>query len=251
MTREERLAATFVELADSLVEDFDVVNLMVLLTERCVELLDAAAAGLLLTDLTGSLHLVAATSEAVEAVEIFQVQNEEGPCQDCFTTGRPVTTRDLAEDGDRWPRFAPVAAAAGFRAANALPMRLRGEVIGALNLFRVEPVALERNEVTTAQALADVATIALLQSRAVRDSRMVSEQLQEALTSRIAIEQAKGIVAQSLGIDLDQSFSRLRAFARSNGRRLTDVAQDVIDGKVEAAALAAVRRPARADRTGG
>ena len=139
---DQRLAATFVELADSLVEDFDVVDLMVLLTERCVELLGAAAAGLLLADSNGTLHLMAATSEALETVELFQIQSDEGPCRDCFHTGVPVSTLNLAEDGDRWPRFAPVATAAGFRAAHAIPLRLRGHVLGAMNLFQTEPIPL-------------------------------------------------------------------------------------------------------------
>ena len=139
-----RLAQTFVELTDSLVEDFDVVDLMVLLTERCVELLDTAAAGLLLADSDGTLHLMAATSEATEAVELFQIQSDEGPCRDCFHLGRSVTTLNLEDENVRWPRFAPVAAAAGFRAAHAFPLRLRGRVLGAMNLFRTEPFALER-----------------------------------------------------------------------------------------------------------
>lgn len=230
VTREQRLATTFVELADSLVEDFDVVDLMVLLTERCVELLDAAAAGLLLTDITGSLHLIAATDDALEVVELFQVQSDEGPCRDCFHSGIAVSTIDLAADGDRWPRFAPVATAAGFRAAHALPLRLRGQVLGALNLFRTEPVALSAQDIATAQSLADVATIALLQNRQERDSQMVADQLQEALNSRIVIEQAKGIIAERLGVGVSEAFSRMRGYARSSGRRLGEVAREIIDG---------------------
>lgn len=230
MTREQRLAATFVDLADSLVEDFDVVDLMMLLAERCVELLDAGAAGLLLADGRGALCLVAATSEALETVELFQIQNDEGPCRDCFHAGLPVSVRDLADEGGRWPRFAPVATAAGFRAAHALPLRLRGQVLGALNLFRTEPVALSRADLATAQAFADVATIAVLQSRAVHDSQLVADQLQEALQSRVVIEQAKGVVAQALGLEMDQAFARLRRHARGSERRLADVAQDVVDG---------------------
>jgi len=229
---DQRLAATFVELADSLVEDFDVVDLMVLLTERCVELLGVAAAGLLLADSNGTLHLMAATSEALETVELFQIQSDEGPCRDCFHTGVPVSTLNLAEDGDRWPRFAPVATAAGFRAAHAIPLRLRGHVLGAMNLFQTEPIPLATADVHVAQALADVATIAVLQSRATHDSQMVAEQLEEALNTRVAIEQAKGIIAERLGCTTDQAFTRLRLRAQSDARRLGDIAQDVIDGKL-------------------
>jgi transcriptional regulator with GAF, ATPase, and Fis domain len=230
MTREERLAETFVELADSLVEDFDVVDLMVLLTERSVELLAAASAGLLLADNTGSLYLIAATGKDVETVEHFQVQTGEGPCRDCFRTGLPVSTGDLASESERWPRFVPVALAAGFRAAHAFPLRLRGQILGALNLFRVEPVALTPPDVAAAQALADVATIALLQSRAIHEAHIVAEQLQQALTSRIAIEQAKGVIAERLGCTTDEAFAILRRYARSNGRRLAEVALEVAEG---------------------
>ena len=230
MTREQLLAKTFVELADSLVEDFDVVDLMVLLTERCVDVLDASAAGLLLADNTGNLRLLAATSEALETVELFQVQSDEGPCRDCFHSGSPVSTLDLTHEGDRWPRFAPVAVAAGFRAAHAFPLRLRGQVLGAMNLFRSEPIPLTSADIMAAQALADVATIALLQSRALRDSRMVADQLQDALNSRIAIEQAKGVIAERLGCDMNEAFTRLRRHARNEGRHLSEIAQEVVDG---------------------
>jgi GAF domain-containing protein len=228
MTREQRLTTTFVELADNLVDDFDVLDLMGLLAERCVELLDAAAAGLLLGDPDGGLRLVAATSEAIETVELFQIQSNEGPCRDCFHSGEPVICRDLLDAGDRWPRFAPVAMAGGFRAAHALPLRLRGRVLGALNLFRSEPGTLTPEDVATAQALADVATIALVQSRALHDSHVLVDQLQEALDSRVTIEQAKGVVAESLGCDMDEAFSRLRGHARRNRRRLAEVAAEVV-----------------------
>ncbi len=230
MAREQRLASTFVELADSLVDDFDVVDLLTLLAGRCVELFDASAAGILLGDADGTLRPVAATSGAVEVVEIFQSQADEGPCRDCFVTGTQVTSGDLAAAADRWPRFAAVAVAAGFRSADAVPLRLRGQVLGALNLLRTEPAPLSDDQVATAQALADVATIAILQNQAISDSRTLTGQLQRALTSRIAIEQAKGVIAEHLGIDIDQAFAGLRQYARSNNRRLTDVAEDVISG---------------------
>ena len=241
MTREQRIATTFVELADSLVDDFDVVDLMVLLTERCVELLEASSAGLLLADTSGTLNLMAATSEAMEMVELFQVQSDEGPCRDSFHEGVTVNTADLADESDRWPRFAPVAARAGFRAAHAFPLRLRGQVLGALGLFRVEPVPLRRSEIATAQALADVATVALLSSRGIADSHLVTARLEEALNSRIAIEQAKGIIAESLGCGVEEAFASLRRFARTGQKRLSDVAQEVVDGSLRPEALAGDR----------
>ena len=227
------------ELADSLVDDFDVVDLMVLLVERCVELFDASAAGLLLADLNGTLCVVAATSEAMGTVELFQVQNDEGPCRDCYHSGAAVNVGDLAAEADRWPRFVPVATDAGFRSAHALPLRLRGQILGALNLFGAEPVALSVSDLANAQALADVATISLLQSRALRDSQAVAEQLEEALNSRVAIEQAKGIIAERLEIEMDEAFSQLRRFARARQSRLTEVAHDVIEGRLRPEAIVA------------
>lgn len=237
MTREQRIATTFVELADSLVDDFDVVDLMVLLTERCVELLDASSAGLLLADPSGNLNLMAATNETTEAVELFQVQRDEGPCRDCFHSGAPVSTVDLASAADRWPVFAPVAARAGLRAVHAIPMRLRGIVLGALGLFRIEPVPLERSELATAQALADVASIAILSSRGLRDAHVLADQLESTLNSRIAVEQAKGIVAERLQCGMDEAFARLRLFARANRTGVTKVAFAVVDGSLSTQAL--------------
>jgi len=238
MSDQQRLAETFVRLADNLVDDFDVVDLMVLLTESCVELLDASAAGLLLADPSGHLRLIAATSEALETVELFQVQNEEGPCQDCFQTGRPVSAHDLAAESGRWPRFCPVAIAAGFRSAHALPMRLRGQVLGALNLFREEPAAITDDDCATGQALADVATIAMLQNRSLDDARVVGQQLEHALRSRVVIEQAKGVISERLGVGMDEAFGRLRGFARNRQTRLSDVAREVVAGALQPERLA-------------
>jgi GAF domain-containing protein len=237
ISREERLGRTFVEVADTLVDDFDIVDLLVLVAERCVELLDASAAGLLLADGRGVLHLMAATSEQTEMVELFQIQNDEGPCLECFRSGLPVLVPDLSAEAERWPRFAPVAGDAGFRAAHALPLRLRSNTLGALNLFRAEQGRLSRPDVTTAQALADIATIAILQHQAASESRAVTEQLRSALDSRIAIEQAKGVIAERAGVDMAEAFTRLRSYARANQRLLAEVAQDVVDGKLSSATI--------------
>jgi len=236
-TPQDRLAHTFVELADTLVENFDVVDLLSRLGERCVELFDAAAAGLLLADGLGTLRLMAATSEAMEVVELFQLQNAEGPCHDCYRSGEPVEVEDLAGAGAHWPLFAPVAADAGFRSAHAFPLRLRGQVLGALNLFRTVPGRFEPADVAFAQALADVATIAIIQHRAAHDAQALSEQLQLALNSRIVIEQAKGVIAEQAGLDMDQAFARLRAHARRHQRLLGEVAQEVIDRRIDAGSL--------------
>ena len=239
MTREERLARTLVELADTLVDDFDVVDLMALLVERSVELLDAAAAGLVLADNQGTLRLMASTSEAMDLVELFQVQNDQGPCFDCYRSGQPVIEENLSVATGRWPRFAPFAIDCGFFAAHALPMRLRRQVIGALNLFRTEPGTLDEPDVSAGQALADLATIAILQARETCDTHSVVDQLQYALQNRIVIEQAKGVLAERAGIGMDAAFTRLRAYARARQLKLARVAEDVIAGSLDAEELIA------------
>ena len=232
MPREALLARTFVELADTLVDDFDVVEILTLLSHRCVEMLDVAAAGLMLVAPQGDLRVVASSSEEMRVVELFELQSQEGPCPDCFRTGESAFHGDLAGEDVPWKRFGPVALAAGFMSVLALPMRLRGVTIGALNLFRTETGPLEEADIVAAQALADVATIAILQHRAAIQADLVVDQLNHALSSRVVIEQAKGILAERSGVDMGGAFSWLRNHARSNNLRLVDVAQSVIDGKL-------------------
>ena len=239
MTREERLARTLVELADTLVDDFDVVELLALLVDRSVELLDASAAGLVLNDDDGHLRLMASSSEAMELVELFQVQNDEGPCFDCCRSGEPVSADDLAQAADRWPAFVPVATGSGFNAAYTFPLRLRGRVLGALNAFSHDPGRLASTDIVAGQAMADVAAIALCQFWAMRDAQLVKTQLQHALDSRVVIEQAKGMLAQRAGIGVDEAFSLLRAHARTSQRLLTDVAGDVVSGALSPEVVAA------------
>jgi len=222
------LSDTFVDLADTLVADFDVIDFLHLLTDRSVALLGASAAGVVLADPRGQLRVAAASSEAAGLIELFQIQNDQGPCLDCFRTGRPVTATDLAGPGQLWPRFAAAATQSGFRTVEALPMRLRDQVIGALNLFRADPGPFDPAELRVGQALADVATIGLLHERNVRRSDTVAEQLQGALNSRVVIEQAKGKLAERLGMDMDQAFALLRDYARNSNQRLTDVARNFI-----------------------
>jgi transcriptional regulator with GAF, ATPase, and Fis domain len=223
------LSDTFVDLADTMVADFDVIDFLHVLTDRSVRLLAASAAGVLLADPRGELRLAAASSGQAGLLELFQLQNDQGPCLDCFRTGQPVTAADLTGPAQQWPRFAEAAAQSGFRTVQALPMRLRDQVIGALNLFRAEPGPFDPAELRIGQALADVATIGLLHQQNVRRRETLAEQLQAALNSRVAIEQAKGKLAERLSIDMDQAFSMLRAHARSSGQRLTDVARAFVD----------------------
>ncbi len=237
MPREAMLAKTFVELADTLVADFDVVEVLTLLADRCVDVLDVDAAGLMLVAPDGDLRVMASSSEAMRVLELFELQAKEGPCLDCYLTGHPVVNQDLARVDGRWPRFAAEALAAGFHSVHALPMRLRGTVVGALNLFHIEPGAMRQTDIESAQALADVATIAILQHRATLEAQVLNEQLNHALNSRIVIEQAKGMVAQREAVDMEQAFATLRNHARNHNLRLADVARDVIAGNLAAAAL--------------
>ncbi len=232
MPREAHLARTLVELADTLVDDFDVVELLTLLADRCVEVLDVAAASLTLATPEGDLRVVASSSEEMRLVEVFELQSQEGPCPDCYRTGEPAMSQNLATQGTHWPRFGPVALEAGFRSVHALPMRLRGLTIGVLNLFRAEEGALDEADVAAAQALADVATIAILQHRAATQAHVVVDQLNRALNSRIMIEQAKGMLAERAGLNMEDAFSWLRNHARSHNLLLVDVARSVIDGTV-------------------
>ena len=237
MPREAILARTMVELADTLVADFDVVELLTRLTDRCAEVLDVAAVGLMLVSLDGDLRVMASSSETTRVLELFELQSNEGPSLDCYRSGQPVVNQDLATVDGRWPRFAAEALAAGFHSVHALPMRLRGAVIGALNLFHSEPGEMSPADVEAGQALADIATIALLQHRAALEAHVLNEQLNHALNSRIVIEQAKGVLAEREHLDMDQAFSILRNHARSHNRRLADVATDVIAGTLAAGDL--------------
>jgi GAF domain-containing protein len=222
------LSDTFVELADTMVADFDVIDFLQMLSDRSVMLLSASAAGVMLADPRGELRVAASSNEAAGFLELFQLQNDQGPCLDCFRTGRAVTATDLTGPDPRWPRFAAAAVDYGFRTVEALPMRLRDHVIGALNLFRADPGPFDPTDLRLGQALADVATIGLLHERNVRRSETVAEQLQAALNSRVIIEQAKGKLAERLGMDMDRAFVLLRDYARNSNQRLTDVARNFV-----------------------
>jgi hypothetical protein len=235
MAREQDLAAAFVDLADTLVSDYDVADLLYRLVEHTVKLLDAAEAGLLLTDQRGGLHVMASTNERTKLLELFQLQENEGPCLDCYRSGEAVAVDDLASAGARWPVFAPVALAEGYAAVHAFPMRLREITIGALNLFSTSVGALPDDDRHVAQALADVATIGLLQERAIHHNDQLVAQLEGALASRVVIEQAKGVLAEQGGMDMDAAFQVLRAHARDSNRRLADVAHDVVDRQISIA----------------
>jgi GAF domain-containing protein len=236
-SREQALAETFVVLADTLVDDYDIVDLLDQLVAACVNLLGVTAAGLLLDDQRGNLAVVASSSEESRLLEIFELQNDQGPCLECVRSGVPVTSGELVDDEVRWPLFAPAAVEAGFRSVTAVPLRLRHQTIGALNMFQSEPDALGPDDQRLAQALADVATIGILQRRTTHRSTMVAEQLQHALNSRVVIEQAKGVLAERHQCSMDAAFEALRHHARNHNVKLTDAALAVVRGELDPSAI--------------
>jgi hypothetical protein len=235
--REHAITQAFVAIGNSMVDGADVVDLLSGLTSDCARLLDIASAGLLLADDQGVLHVLAASSERTRDLEIFQLQRDQGPCLDCFHTGQQVSVNDLNRETERWPEFVAAATAAGFAAVHALPMRLRGTVLGALNLFGDKTGALSADDLDLAQALAHVASIALVADKATGDEETINQQLHAALSSRVMIEQAKGVLAQVGVLDMDQAFTALRAYARDRDERLSEVAQQLISGRLAAGHL--------------
>ena len=219
--------AAFVKLADTLIDDFDMDDLLHTLVEACVRIFDTEAGGLLLADADGNLELVASTSDEANLVEVMQLSAGAGPCVQCFDTGTAVVVTDIETDADQWPAFRAEALAQGFRSVYAAPMRLRGRIIGTLNLLGTNVGSLTSRDAEAVQALADAATIGILQERLLRESAIVTEQLNLALASRIVIEQAKGVLSESERIPVDDAFVLLRNYSRANNRPLRDVAADV------------------------
>jgi transcriptional regulator with GAF, ATPase, and Fis domain len=237
--REQRVTAAFVSIANSLVEGYDLLDLYLGLTQDCVRLLDVAEVGLLLADRAGVLHVMAASSEQMQALELLQLQRDQGPCLDCYRAGAPVLVPDLSLEQERWPLFVAAAHSAGFASVHALPMRLRDTVLGTLGLFGSRPGELSRDDLELGQALAHVATVALVAERATADQHVLAAQLQAALTSRVTLEQAKGILAQLGNLDMDRAFAALRRYARDHNQRLAEVAKGVVSRDLPAAAVLA------------
>jgi GAF domain-containing protein len=233
MAREELVVRALVEMADTLVADFDVVELLSGLAGHCVELLGVSAAGVMVATAHGDLRLVASSSEAMRVLELFELQAEEGPCLDAYRSGEPVDHLALGDGSSPWPRFSPAAVGAGFRSVSALPLRLRDTTIGALNLFSVGVAPMSEPNTVVARALSDLAAISIIQHRSADEHQRANEQLSYALNSRIVIEQAKGIIAERAGVDLSEAFERLRGYARNHNLRLTEVAFAAVDGTLE------------------
>lgn len=249
MTREADVVRSLVEMADTLVDDDDVIDLLTGLADRCVRLLNVSAAGVMLASPAGSLGLAASSSEAMRLLELFELQAREGPCLDAFRTGEPTGYEDLTAGSGRWPSFSAAALDVGFQSASALPLRVRDVTIGALNLLSVSRSPMDEADVIVARAFADVATLSVVQHRVSAQAERLNEQLSAALTSRIVIEQAKGVVSERAGITLGEAFARLRAYARNRNLLLADVAQAAVDGTLDP--LAWTVPPMRSTRTTG
>lgn len=245
--REALIIRAFVELADTLVDDYDIIDLLDQLAAHCVALLAAESVGILLADAESTLRVAATTDERTEWMELLQLQADEGPCLDCYQTGERVTVTDLAQAVRRWPQFIAALADRGdYGSVHALPLRLRGETVGTLNLFHKQPGALPEADIALGQALADVATIGILSERAIHGGEVLTEQLQIALNNRIIIEQAKGVLAQRGQLSVDAAFDRLRRYARSNNLRLSEVARQVVVTDLATDVLATPPPPTRA-----
>lgn len=234
--KDHSIVRSFVALADTLVDNFDVVDLLTGLAARCVELLGVSAAGVMLSYKSDGLRLVASSSETMQVVELFELQADEGPCLDAFRTGEQVAHENLAHGESRWPRFTPIALEAGFKSVSALPLRLREQTIGALNLFSEGEIPMSERDIEVAQGFADLATISVLQHGAAFEAQKVAEQLSDALSSRVLIEQAKGVISERAGIDMAEAFNRLRRHGRNHNLRLTAVARSALDGTLDPAA---------------
>jgi GAF domain-containing protein len=237
MAREQALVETFVELVDSLVDDYDVVDFLHGLAARCLELLDVSEAGIMLVDSAGQLRYAASSSERMRVVELLELQLEEGPCFDAYRQGQSVVSGSPEDAAVRWHKFASPVLQAGFASVAAVPLRLRSQVIGALNLFALQPGQIDDDDLRLGQALADIATIGILHHRAVSDAHALVAQLESALESRVVIEQAKGVVAASTRVDIDEAFRRIRQFSRDHNRQLSDVAREIVAGSIDAAVL--------------
>jgi GAF domain-containing protein len=233
MTREADVVRSLVEMADTLVDDYDVVDLLTGLTDRCVHLLGISAAGVMLTHPSGRLGLVASSSEAMRLLELFELQAQEGPCVEAFHTGESVGPEILTPGSGRWPSFTAAAAEAGFRSASALPLRYRDVTLGALNLLSTTTDAMADADRIVARAFADLAAVSIVHHRANIEAKRLNEQLSSALTSRVVIEQAKGVLSERAGVDLSEAFARMRRYARDHNLRLTDVAEAAVAGTLD------------------
>lgn len=235
--RERKIIQAFVELSNDLVDDYDMVDMLSQLTTNCASLLDVASAGLLLADARGVLHVVATSSERTHHLEVFQLQRDEGPCLDCYHGGEAILVPDVDDKEDRWPQFCEAARIVGFKSVHALPMRLKDNVLGTLGLFGEEVGSLGTEDLALAQALVHVASVAIVNEKSASDRETINSQLQHALTSRIVVEQAKGVIAHAGDLEMADAFTVLRRYARDHSRKLSEVAGAVVRRELHQDAL--------------
>ena len=222
---------TFVELADTLVHDYAIGDFLHLLVERCEDVLQVDAGGVLLESPDGTLSLAAATSDKMERLEAAEMRHDEGPCIDAYRRVTQIVAHDLNNELERWPNTMQHALDMGLHSVYAFPLRLRGDCIGALNLYRERPGPFEDADVRLAQAFADVAAIGILQQRQILEAQTRADQLQGALNTRVVIEQAKGVLAAKTGVSLEEAFLALRNHARSHRVNMHTLAKRVVEAQ--------------------
>ncbi|MFG2649253.1 ANTAR domain-containing response regulator [Streptomyces sp. NPDC048436] len=250
-SRERLLAEAFVAVADSLTDEFDVVEFLQSMAVHSVELLGVSAAGFTLADSQGELGLVAASGGHAWVFDLFALQQGQGqgqsqdqgqgqgPGPDCYRSGTAQTNIALGdpEATTAWPGFAPRALAVGCAMTHVLPLRREDQALGTLQLFQTTATVLGPDEIALAQALVDIATIAILRRRFLEQTLVERDQLQSALTSRVVIEQAKGVLAERWQCTVDEAFEALRRHARTNRLRLTECARLVVAGEFDTEAI--------------
>jgi GAF domain-containing protein len=236
-TREARVAKAFIRTTSALMTPYDIVELLSTLMATCTDIFGLEAGGILIADVVGDLELVASTSEEASIVETMVIGAGAGPCIDAYVRGEIVTVADIAVDAEEWPQFRSTALAQGFRSVHAVPMRIRGEVVGVMALLGTHAGRLPADDLEAAQSLADIATLGIIHERSFRQPHAITEQLHLALDTRILIEQAKGVLAQSGGLTMDAAFDALRQYARQNELTLREVADRVVNLRIDATVL--------------
>ncbi len=197
------------------------------LTESVAAVLGLCGSGVTMAE-DGRLRFVTAVSPASGELERIQEQEQSGPCQDAYDTGEAVCVTDVRVETTRWPEFAAAASRLGVAGVAGIPMRLTNHTIGALNLYAPEPREWSEDDIAAAAVLADVATSYVINASKMRQQQQLSEQLQQALVSRVVIEQAKGITAQKHAVTVDEAFHLMRGHARSNNASIRAVAEAIV-----------------------
>ncbi|MGW7412317.1 GAF and ANTAR domain-containing protein [Streptomyces sp. NPDC054863] len=242
ISREQHIAKAFVSLADSFAEDVDPTVLLDRLAAHCVALTSTDAAGIMMIDARGSLRTMAVSDSRAALLELFQMQSGQGPCIDAWHEQHRLDVPDLATQESRWPDFVPLARELGFRGAYALPMKVNGQGVGALNLLREDPGTLTDTELALAQALADVACVAVVRWQAdPARPHDVLTQVQAAVSVKATIETAKGLLAAAGGIGVQEADAALHRYSRLHGMSPSDAAQQLVRRTLDPCEVMAAR----------